>query len=742
MFTMPETGPEINSEKKRRKWPVIPAAALALLLAALFIFAPLINARSVRLEAGDTLSAGLFFRGNDPDAQLLTDLSEIDPTVPGQYTVEIRTRLGIARRTLCIQDTTPPAARAQDVQTFLGILPDPADCITGLSDATDVSICYAHAPDVAEAGLQAGAVLLTDAAGNETQIDISVLVIADTAAPVISGAQDRTMYVGFPVDLTDGVSVSDDYDEAPQLSVDDSTLNTEKGGEYSVVYTAKDFSGNASSVRITVTVIEDTTAPLISGLKNHTFYAGTALDVREGITVSDDHDENPVLTIDEGGLDTDTPGEYTVVYTATDFSGNTVIASSHVTVLDDTTPPVIKGVQNHTVFVGDTLDLLSGVSVSDEQDPAPRFSLDDSRVDLATPGVYAAIYTAVDNFGNESTAAAKITVVADTEKPVISGVKDHTVYLGDPLDYTSGISATDNRDSELSIEIDASTLDLNTAGTYTIRYTCTDSSGNTAVQTSKVRVKKDTEAPVISGAKDISVELGGTVSYKKGVTVTDNHDSAPTLTIDNSAVNLNKIGTYKVRYIATDDAGNTRTVSVRLKVTRKTLTEDDLDIIWPMADEVLSSLISDDMSDMQKAFRIYGWTKKHIRYSGSSDKSHWVMGAYDGFTSRSGDCFTFFSVSKTLLTRAGIDNIDVVKSDTRYSRHYWSLINIGTGWYHFDSCPFSAPRDNFFMVTDKELAKWDATYRNAHPFDSSLYPERATESVQGRLNYSKFTVKE
>lgn len=728
--------------RRRRRWPWIALAALLLGAAGFLLSAPLFNVQDAVLEAGEPLSSALFFVHPDEDAQILTDLDAIDCTVPGEYRIEIRTRMGVARRTLVVQDTTPPSAAAQDVQTFLGNLPDPADCIGSLSDVTDVDIRYSRTPDVSTPGEQTGAVLLTDAAGNETEIEICVLVLADTRAPVIEGVRDYTMFVGFPVDYMGNIRVSDDYDENPTLTIDDSSLDMQKAGEYTVTYTATDFSGNEAVLSAVITVLEDTLAPTLSGVKNLSVYAGNDLDYTSGVTVSDNYDENPVLTIDDTGLDLSTPGEYTVTYTAADFSGNIVSATAIIRVLDDVEPPLIEGVSDHTLFLGDSVDYISGVQVTDNQDPSPVLEIDDSRVDLSAAGVYGVLYTATDNFGNESTAVSKITIVADKEKPVITGVQDYDVYLGDSVDYVSGVSATDNRDSELSIEIDAGGLDFNTARTYTVTYTCTDSSGNTAKETARIRVKKDTTAPVIEGAQDISVELGGTVSYKKGVSVTDNHDPNPTLTIDNSAVNLSKVGTYKVYYTATDSSGNRNTVTIRVNVTRRTLTEDDLDLIWPLVDDVLDDIITDDMTDMQKAFKIYGWTKKHIRYSGYSDKSYWVMGAYDGLTSRAGDCYTYFSVSKALLTRAGIANVDVEKSDTRVSRHYWSLIDLGTGWYHFDCCRFAAPRANFFMVTDKELAKWDATYRNAHPFDSSLYPERATESVQSMLDYSKFEVKD
>ncbi|MBQ4085847.1 MAG: DUF5011 domain-containing protein [Clostridia bacterium] len=501
-------------------------------------------------------------------------------------------------------------------------------------------------------------------------------------------------------------------------------------------------SGVQTKLPIALTVVEDTVAPTISGVRNYTIYRGEPLDYLSSVRVTDNFDPAPAISIEDPGVDLNTPGEYIVTFTAADFSGNIVSASSKITILDDTTPPVISGVRKWGVYLGDTADYLSGVTVSDERDPNPTLTVDASSLDFTTPGRYEITFTATDSFGNVSTATSLIVIKADVAPPEFIGVRDLELFLGDTYDFTTGVTASDNRDGEVPFSVDTSSVDLSKTGTYTVTYTAADRAGNTATLRAKVRVRRDTTAPVIHGAKEITVEVGHTVSYRKGVTVTDDRDAAPQLTIDNSKVNLSAIGRYKLTYSAADSSGNTSSVSVWVNVVRELMTEDDLDLLWPLVDEILAEITTEDMTPMEKGFKIYGWTKRNIRYNGKSDKSHWVMGAYDGLTTRRGDCFTYFAVSKALLERAGIPNVDVVKSDTRYSQHFWSLVDVGSGWYHFDSCQLTGERANFYLVTDAELARWDKKNRNAHPFDSTLYPERATESVQSRLNYYQFTVKD
>ena len=256
---------------------------------------------------------------------------------------------------------------------------------------------------------------------------------------------------------------------------------------------------------------------------------------------------------------------------------------------------------------------------------------------------------------------------------------------------------------------------------------------------------KDTEPPVIS-ASDFEITEGDTVSYKKHITVTDNMDEDPVIDVDNSSVDTETPGQYEVTYTVSDHSGNQSMAKITLTVKEKVYNFDEDADEWLSheAKLILKEILTDDMNDMQKGYAIYRWTKKHISYSSTSDKSDYRIGARDGFRKRRGDCFTYFSVAKVLLDEAGIQNIDVVKlrKSKKESRHYWSLINVGTGWYHFDCTEYRYPRDNFFMVTDSELKKWDQTYyKNAHRYDPSNLPQLATESVQWMIKYSSPTLK-
>lgn len=235
----------------------------------------------------------------------------------------------------------------------------------------------------------------------------------------------------------------------------------------------------------------------------------------------------------------------------------------------------------------------------------------------------------------------------------------------------------------------------------------------------------DVEPPIISGFSDKIVFVGDTVSYRQNIEVEDNSEVSPSLEIDSSQVNLNMPGTYPVKYIAKDAAGNTSEESITITVLERTESEYSLDELLAEADQILTQIIEPGMTDSEKAEAIYWWTKYNIAYVNHSVKSDWLQGAWQGINKRSGDCFNYFATSKLLLLQAGIESIDIVKST---GSHYWSLVNIGDGYYHFDTTPRKAGGE-FFMLTDEEIIAYSDKHGNTHVWDKNKYPPTPTTGV-------------
>lgn len=359
------------------------------------------------------------------------------------------------------------------------------------------------------------------------------------------------------------------------------------------------------------------------------------------------------------------------------------------------------------------------------------FKTDMSTVNIYVPGEYPIVITV--NGRDYST----VMEVVDKTPPTASasGYTTEAGILPEAAALVTGIEDV----SDVTVSY-VKEPDVSKGGIAVAEVKLTDAYGNSSVMTVELTVTADEVPPVIEGAVDLEYFLGESISYKSGITVTDDETEKPKLTVDNSQVDSAKAGTYPVTYTATDDAGNTTSVTVQLTLKEKPKGYVDKETVYDLAQKVLDEITNDSMTDMQVAFAIYRWTSTKISYTGSSDKSSWTKGAYQAFTKRSGDCFNYFAAAKALFDVAGIQNVDVIKSDTSHSSHYWSLINLGSGWYHVDC----TPRRNvgyFFMNTDAELEAYSKKNKNSHIFDTDAYPERATESVQELVDYKNGKVK-
>ena len=235
---------------------------------------------------------------------------------------------------------------------------------------------------------------------------------------------------------------------------------------------------------------------------------------------------------------------------------------------------------------------------------------------------------------------------------------------------------------------------------------------------------------------DLSVIMGDSVSYRSGVTVKDNFDPAPTLTVDSSKVNLGLVGTYPITYTARDVCGNESSVTVTLNVvTRRTAgvtdaeDQETINKAYAMAEEIYNQICTDDMTDVEKAFQIFSWVHDNIAFAhNSSDYTTWAHAAVRAFTMRQGSCYAAWACCKALLDHAKIDNICVTTYPVSWRVHYWCLVYLNGGWYHCDAQRYTWDWNFFdFMETDEEVKR---VYSSIHRFDKSLYPETSKESVK------------
>ncbi|PEO56125.1 adhesin [Bacillus wiedmannii] len=239
----------------------------------------------------------------------------------------------------------------------------------------------------------------------------------------------------------------------------------------------------------------------------------------------------------------------------------------------DTVAPVITAKQGVTVYVGDSLNAGDLVEVKDNKDPNPVVRV--GAYDTSKAGEIQVTVTATDASGNSSSTTVTVSVVEkeeekDTEAPVITAKQGVTVQVGDSLNAGDLVEVKDNKDPNPVITVGA--YDTSKIGKIQVTVTATDASGNSSSTTVTVKVvekeeEKDTEAPVITAKQGVTVHVEDSLNVGDLVEVKDNIDPNPVVTV--GAYDTSKPGTISVQVTAADNAGNSSTATVTVKVVEK-----------------------------------------------------------------------------------------------------------------------------------------------------------------------------
>lgn len=279
---------------------------------------------------------------------------------------------------------------------------------------------------------------------------------ASNQPPIVTlqGSNSISLYVGETF-VDPGATAADDNDGAVVVSVS-GTVNTSVIGIYTLTYNAVDSAGLAATAKTrTVTVIEDTVAPVINliGASSLTINVGeqfvdpgaTAIDARDGsVTV------NTTGTVNAG-----VAGAYTLSYNATDSAGNqatTVVRTVTVSDVADTTAPVISLTGANSITVTQNSVFTDpGATATDNVDSNVAVTTTGS-VNTLVLGGYVLNYDAVDSAGNQAESVTRnVTVVAegtDTDNIISS----FTQVTTDPVNWTTVVTLTYQSDTEVNLK--------------------------------------------------------------------------------------------------------------------------------------------------------------------------------------------------------------------------------------------------------------------------------------------------
>lgn len=377
-----------------------------------------------------------------------------------------------------------------------------------------------------------------------------------------------------------------------------------------------------------------------------------------------------------------------------------------------------------TVEAGDSVPGVGDIALTEDAARGAKLVFPGGEPDMHKPG-------SCEAYIEKNGCRIPVTVRISDTVPPTAEPRFVTIENGDaepvPGDFVENI--TDATDTVCTF---AGQYDFTQPAEFDVVITVADAVGNTATVISHADCNVDSEPPVIEGLDDMYVTVGDSVAYKSGVSVSDNSGGNVKLDIDAGGVSVEKAGEYTVTYTATDEAGNKTEAQRKLYVIEKSP---------PSRDEVMAAMrkvydkyvdTRPDMSKYDIAYAIYRYAHDNIHYvNGGVDKSNYLIAAMDGIEKLSGDCFTYMSVAKVLFEIADIPTI-VVERDRHEgeSRHYWLLVNVGDGWYHFDATKRrTCPEFETFLRTDAELMWYRENYEeHYYRFVSDAYPERGVDS--------------
>jgi PKD repeat protein len=395
--------------------------------------------------------------------------------------------------------------------------------------------------------------------------DYTVTIYNNLVRPVITliGPANVTMEVGTA--YTDaGATAFDDLEGSiTHKIIPGNNLPPNQGipGTYYYRYNVSDLEGNSAEEKVrTIIITPDTTRPVITLLGANPLIVPTGtLFADPGATAFDSFDGviTNKIVVTGGPVNSNVVGQYILTYTVTDNAGNVAVETRTVDVGDAIIPVIIlKGADTVYVDLGSTFND-PGAVVTDNLDQGLTYSVDLSGINNQVVGQYLLTYTAEDLSGNKAVPQTRLVIVRDVTPPVLT-LFDDVVEIEVYSSYTEPVPAynvSDNYYTNVQVNRTGN-VDTSKVDTYFLMYIAVDGSGNKSEPVIRTVKVVDTQKPVITLKGDKYMTVCRWSEFNdSGVSVYDNYDLSPALTVKGSVDMLNN-GLYSIVYQATDQSGN------------------------------------------------------------------------------------------------------------------------------------------------------------------------------------------
>lgn len=268
-------------------------------------------------------------------------------------------------------------------------------------------------------------------ATNFNLMNVSIEILKPDMVPVLEGEVAYITNIDDPISeesIRSNLVAWDDEDgdisHLITVTADDYTPNMDQVGEFEIEYSVTDSSGNTSILIVNV-LIRDITRPVISGGSGSYSigYKETLnLDtIKSSLTASDNYDSTVPITIKTNNYTANkgTIGQYQVVYSAIDSSGNEGTKSILVNVIDNVAPVFsgptsISKPKNQVLTESQIRSQLSAMDeISGNRTANIQLVTDDYTGKGALVGTYSLVYAVSDAAGNQTQHTVQVTVVDD-----------------------------------------------------------------------------------------------------------------------------------------------------------------------------------------------------------------------------------------------------------------------------------------------------------------------------------------